>query len=169
MIKICFTFLLLFVVLYAHPHTFIDLYPKVAIKNKLIQKLHLDWLMDEMTSSMLIMEFDQNSDGYLDKDENKYIEENYFLTLKDYDFYMHLKYKYILKNFQASIVKNRIQYGFDLFFDKKIPIKNFSIDFYDTDFFVSMQLKKEFITQNIKYKIEDIDGDFYYGYKLMYK
>jgi len=32
-----------------------------------------------------------------------------------------------------------------------------------------MQLKKEFITQNIKYKIEDIDGDFYYGYKLMYK
>jgi hypothetical protein len=32
-----------------------------------------------------------------------------------------------------------------------------------------MQLKEKFITQKIPHKVKDIDGDFYYGYEIIYK
>lgn len=77
-------------ILYAHPHTFIDLYPKVIHKNNTITSLHMTWKFDEMTSQMLVMEFDQNGNGKIDKEENKYIKENYFDPLKDYGFYTYV-------------------------------------------------------------------------------
>lgn len=158
------------VFLYAHPHTFIDVYPNIKIsKDGYIKKVNIKWVMDEMTSSMLIMEFDDNGDSKINKSENDYIKKNYFLSLKDYDFYMHLKQKYKIKDFFAQIEDNKIIYNFSIFLNKKIKVKNFTISFYDTDFFVAMRLKKEFVKQNIPYKVDDIDGDFYYGYKITYK
>jgi hypothetical protein len=52
---------------------------------------------------------------------------------------------------------------------EQTKVSNFKIQFYDTDFFVSMQLKDKFITQKIPHKVKDIDGDFYYGYEIQYK
>ncbi len=155
--------------LFAHPHTFIDVYPKVVVKNNIVTQIDFKWIMDEMTSSMLIMEFDQNQNGKIDKEENKYIEENYFLSLKDYDFYTHLKPKYKVTNFFADIKNEKIVYNFTFQLLKKTKLSNFKLQFYDTDFFVSMQLKEKFITQKIPHKIKDLDGDFYYGYEIIYK
>ena len=155
--------------LYAHPHTFMDVSPKIIVKNNIIKNINIKWLIDEMTSSMLIMEFDQNQNNKIDKDENNYILKNYFSSLSKYDYYIHISQKFKINNFNASIIKNRIQYSFDMILNKNINIKNFSLSFYDTDFFVSLQLKKEFITQKLPYIINDIDGDFYYGYKITYK
>ena len=163
-------FLLLFCsFLYGHPHTFMDVSPKVFTKNKTIEKINIKWLMDEMTSSMLIMEFDQNQNNKIDPSENNYIFENYFASLEKYTYYIHIKQNFKISNFKASIIKNRIQYSFDIILDNKNLLKNFSLSFYDTDFFVSLQLKKEFIKQKLPFQIEDIDGDFYYGYKITYK
>jgi hypothetical protein len=36
------------------------------------------WKFDEMTSELLIMEFDENCNGKIDEKEQKYIKENYF-------------------------------------------------------------------------------------------
>ena len=155
--------------LYAHPHTYINIYPTAIIENKKITQIDFKWEMDEMTSSMLIMEFDQNSNGKIDKNENNYINENYFSSLNKYDFYTHTKAQYKTVNFIADIKNNKIVYKFSFILDKPYTLKNFSMSFYDTDFFVSTQLKKEFITQKINYLVEDIDGDFYYGYKITYK
>ena len=155
--------------LFAHPHTFIDVYPKVIVKNNMITQINFKWIMDEMTSSMLIMEFDQNQNGKIDKEENRYIEENYFLSLKDYDFYTHLNPKYKVTNFFADIKNEKIEYNFTFKLLKKTKLSNFKLQFYDTDFFVSMQLKNKFITQKIPHKVKDIDGDFYYGYEIIYK
>ena len=55
--------------LLAHPHTFIEVYPTIKVKGNKITNFHLKWKMDEMTSSMLVMEFDQNGDGKIDKKE----------------------------------------------------------------------------------------------------
>ena len=154
---------------YAHPHTYINIYPTVILKDKKITQIDFKWVMDEMTSSMLIMEFDQNLNRKIDKNENNYIKNNYFLSLKKYDFYTHTKAKYKVANFKADIINDKIIYMFSFILDKPHTLNNFSMSFYDTDFFVSTQLKKEFITQKINYVVEDVDGDFYYGYKITYK
>ena len=164
------TFIILFISsVYAHPHTFIDVYPTLIQRDGYVKQVNIKWLLDEMTSSMLIMEFDPNGDGKLDKKENKYIRDNYFITLKDYSFYTYIKDRYKVDNFHATIKKNRIEYSFALIPLKKTKVKGFYIDFYDEDFFVSMQLKEEFVTQKIPHIVKDIDGDWFYGYKIIYK
>lgn len=136
---------------YSHPHTFIEVEPTIKIKDKNIEKLHIKWILDEMTSTMLIMEFDNDGNGKLDKNENSYIFENYFLSLENYEFYMKIvsnrkKVGIKPRNFKASIEKNRLIYAFDIL--EKIQMKNLKIDFYDEDLFVGMIIKKDFITLN---------------------
>ena len=90
-----FLLLLIFITsCFAHPHTFIDVYPNIeTTKDGYIKKVTIKWIMDEMTSSMLIMEFDANGDGKIDKEESNYAYENYFLSLKDYNFYSIIRVK----------------------------------------------------------------------------
>lgn len=158
-----------FTLIYAHPHTFMEVYPSIQTQNNTIKQVDIKWIIDEMTSSMLIMEFDSNGDGKIDKKENNYINKNYFSTLKEFDYYTHTKQKYKVINFKANIKNNKIEYNYSLVFSNKINIKDFSMSFYDTDFFVSMVLKEQFVKQNIPHIVEDIDGDYYFGYKITYK
>ena len=157
--------------LFAHPHTFIEVYPTITVQNDKITNMHMKWKIDEMTSAMLIMEFDQNSDGKIDEKENKFIFQNYFASLKNYNFYTDIKIKGKTqffpnaKNFKASIENNRICYNFSI--DKKYNIKDTKVDFADEDFFVAMVLKEEFISiKGAKAKVSDLDMDFYFGYRL---
>jgi len=127
--------------------------------------------MDDMSSAMLIMEFDTNSDGKIDEKENDYIYKNYFVSLSKYHFYMDIIVKNEIvtlpnpKNFKASIEENRVCYSFDI--DKKYEVKGTKFDFYDKDFFVAMILKKEFVKVNNKVaKITGEDKDFYYMYRM---
>jgi len=172
--KFIISFILIFNILYAHPHTFIEVYPTITVKNKMMQKIHFVWKMDEMTSSMLIMEFDLDSNGKIDKIEQQYIHENYFSTLIDYNFYTDITINNKItkfpnpKNFKAFIENNKICYSFEI--DKKLNIHKTIFDFGDTDFFIAMILKKEF-TKIIGATavVSDLDNDFYFGYRLELK
>lgn len=165
-------FLALFTSLvWSHPHTFIDLYPTLHVKDNMITKIHIKWVMDDMSSSMLIMEFDENGNGKIDTDENQYVYENYFLSLIDYNYYINIivngKMTLLpkIQNFKATIEGNRVCYSFDL--EKDYDIKNTRFEFYDEEFFVGIMLKKEFVTvKNKKVKITGVDKDFYYMYRL---
>lgn len=159
--------------IFAHPHTFVDVYPTIKTKNNQITHIKYKWVFDDMTSSMLLMEFDTNGNGKIDKDENDYIYENYFLPLGDYNFYTDIvvngkvqKFPKI-KIFQASILDNKIIYEFII--NKKINPKDTYIEIGDKDFFVAMVLKKKYVTSDIKYKVSDVDNEFYFGYKLEFK
>ncbi|MBT3281261.1 MAG: DUF1007 family protein [Campylobacteraceae bacterium] len=175
MIKKIPLMILLYVInLFAHPHTFIEIYPTIEVKNNQTNKINFKWVLDEMTSSMLIMEFDQNSNNKIDEDENIYILDNYFAPLKDYNFYTNIrlndKIQFFPKttNFKATIEENRICYYFDI--QEKYNIKDVKFDFGDEDFFVAMVLKKEFIEIiGAQAKIIDLDNDFYFGYRLELK
>ena len=167
--KIIINFLLSTIFLYAHPHTFINIYPTLIQKDGYVKYLNIKWILDEMTSSMLIMEFDQNGNGKIDKNENDYIRDNYFMSLQDYSFYTYIKGRYKIDNFQANIKDNKIEYNFRFIPLKKTKVKGFKIEFYDEDFFVSMQLKEEFVTQKIPHIVKDLDGDWFFGYILIYK
>jgi ABC-type uncharacterized transport system substrate-binding protein len=156
--------------IFAHPHTFIEVFPTIKTDKKQITQIKYKWVFDEMTSSMLLMEYDTNGNGKIDKNENTYIYENYFLPLDEYNFYTFVTSKgksYKLKNiknFQTKIVNNKIEYEFVV--NKKLNLKNTQIEFGDKDFFVAMVVKKEFVKSDTKYKVSDVDNDFYFGYKL---
>ena len=168
MIRLYISLIILLTSLYSHPHTFMEVYPTINAKDGYIKDIKIKWIIDQMTSSMLIMEFDTNGDGKIDKKENNYIEENYFLSLSEFGYYTYTKQKYKIIDFYANIKDNKIQYNYTLKLNKKTKLKDFSLSFYDTDFFVSMVLKEKFVTQKIPHKVQDIDGDFYFGYKITY-
>lgn len=155
----------------AHPHTFIDLYPTLHVKDDTITKTHIKWKMDDMTSSMLIMEFDANMDGKIDKEENDFVYENYFISLKQNNYYMDILVNdksTILPNvsdFKASIEDNKLCYSFDII--KDFDIKKTKFEFYDKDFFVAIMLEKEFVKADNKIvKVSGEDRDFYYVNRL---
>jgi len=161
-------------ILFAHPHTFIEVFPTIEVKKHKISKLHFKWVLDDMSSAMLIMEFDQNGNAKIDKKENDFIRKNYFEPLVDYNFYTDVKINNKIqntikpKNFRASIRNNKAVYEFDV--DSKYSIKNLKFDFGDEDFFVAMILKKEFVKiKGAKAKVSDLDNDFYFGYRLEIK
>ncbi|MEA1955704.1 MAG: DUF1007 family protein [Campylobacterota bacterium] len=162
-------FLLITTSLFSHPHTFIDIYP--TIKKDKPNTINFKWKLDEMTSSMLMMDLDQNMDGKFDANEIKFIEDEYFSMFIPYSYYTYIfingkKQKLSTpKNFNATIENHQICYAFDI----KLPAKleNIYFEFGDTDFYNALILKDKFInTPNIKTKIIGVDNDFYYGYRL---
>ena len=168
-----FKFITIFisVLLYAHPHCFIEVYPKVTIQNNKTQNITFTWKIDEMTSTALMAEIDTNKDNKLDKQENSYIKDNYFMSLKSSHFYTYIKNKkkeipFKITNFLASFKNGKVNYTFSIKTRTPVPIKNLNIYFYDTDFFVAMILKKEFLEKNSPFEVKDYDGDYYFGYIL---
>lgn len=165
-------FLALFTSLvWSHPHTFIDLYPTLHVKGDAITKIHIKWVMDDMSSSMLIMEFDENGNGKIDANENEYIYENYFISLIDYNYYINIivdnKLTILpkIQNFKATIEGTRLCYSFDL--ENNYDIKNTLFEFYDKEFFVGIMLEEKFVTvKNKRVKVTGVDKDFYYMYRL---
>ncbi len=168
--KLKIKFLLLFpILLFAHPHTFIDLYPIVISEGKIIKSIKFKWEMDDMSSQLLRMEFDQNLDGKIDDNENKYIEKNFFQPLNVYDFYTDImvKNKSIKTkpiNFRAFFSGDKVVYSFTV--EINANKNDLYIDFYDTDNFVAIVLKKEFVISLVDFYIQGIDNDFYFAHRL---
>ena len=170
--KLTYIFFILPLFLFAHPHTFLDVYANVKSENQKIKSINFKWIFDDMTSQLLIMEFDQNMDGKIDKNEIEYIKTNYFDYLKQFNYYTNIKIENKSQfakpiNFKSYIENMRVVYQFDLNFNyDKSKIK---IELYDEDMFTALVLKKEFITSKIKYKVSDVDNDIYFGYRLEFE
>lgn len=156
--------------LFAHPHTFIDVLTDVKSNKNKVETITFKWRFDEMTSQLLIMEFDQNLNGKIDKEENDFIKTNYFDSLNEFNFYTNLSTKEKIQvtkpnNFSASIENGiNLIYKFDIKIDK--DKKDFKIELYDEDMFTALVLKDEFITSDLKFKVSDVDNDIYFGYRL---
>ncbi len=155
--------------LFSHPHTFIDVYAEIN-SSKNVQNIIFKWKFDEMTSQLLVMEFDANMDGKLDNKEIEYIKINYFETLEQYNYYTDIiiqnnSIKTKPLNFTAYIEDNiKVVYQFEI--EIQDIANNITLNIYDEERFSALVLKKEFITSNTKYKLTDIDTDLYFGYKL---
>ncbi len=167
-------YLIFAISLSAHPHTFIEVYPTIKVKDGLTTLIHFKWKLDEMTSAILTMDLDKDGDGRLDKKESAFVRDNYFTIFKDYSYYTHIKVKGKLikfpkpKNFKATIEENKICYSFNI--DERYIAKETIFEFGDTDFYTAMILKKEFVDiSGAKAKVTGVDNDFYYGYRLELK
>jgi ABC-type uncharacterized transport system substrate-binding protein len=172
MIKLLGGLILFITSVFAHPHTFIDTYFKINAKNNIISNLHIQWKFDIMTSQLLLMEFDKNGDQIFDKKELSYIELVYFLPLKDYNYYMDIKYNqtlvnFIPYNFNAFLEKNlQLVYEFDIKIDR--PKEKLQIDIYDEEMFTAFMVKKEFINSAVPFQLKGIDNDFYFSHRISF-
>jgi ABC-type uncharacterized transport system substrate-binding protein len=158
--------LLLSTFLYAHPHCFIDVHPTI---NK--NSITLKWVFDEMSSQMLIMDFDANHDTKISKKESQTIYKEAFIHLKEYKYYTYFLNKKNkmptpdATNFSASIQDFRLAYTFTLSLDAKTT----SIEFYDEDMYSAFVIENEFIKlqdTNKKLKLKEMDNDYFFGYAL---
>ncbi len=172
--KIIFVFLLFITSLFAHPHTFIEVYPTIKVKDDKTTKLHFKWVLDEMTSTILAMELDQDGDGAINSQENLFIQDNYFSIFKDYSYYTHIIVdgKTIPfpkpKNFKATIENHRICYSFDI--EENFNTTHTVIEFGDTSYYVAMVLKDEFLKiDGASATISEVDSESYYGHRLELK
>ena len=149
--------------LFSHPHTFIDLYPTISGNT-----FTLKWVFDEMTSNMIMMDFDEDHDMKLNDKEQKLIHDEAFIHLKEFNFYAHMmvgdKEQSIKKvsNFKTYFENNRVVYQFDI----ELPKKLNAIEFYDPDLYIAFVLKQESIKSDKKFQLEEINNDYYFGYKV---
>jgi len=165
-------YILLFIfstLLNAHPHCFVDVYPTIKKDS-----INIKWVFDEMSSQMLIMDFDTNHDGKIDKKESEYIYKEAFMHLREYDYYIYMHNgKKKLKTpdatgFKASIKNFRFTYIFTIKLNKDIT----DIDFYDEDMFTAFVVEPEFLkikNNSKKITLKEMDHDYFYGYKLEFK
>ena len=159
--------------LFSHPHTFIDVHPTIEVKNDSTVIVNFKWVLDDMASTILIMDLDQNGDGKIDEKENSYIYEEYFSVFREYDYYTYIKVDGKdtalpePENFRATIENNKICYSFDI--KLNYDIKSVVIEFGDSSYYVAMVLKEKFVdAKGLSVKVTKIDYD-YFGYRLELK
>lgn len=151
----------------AHPHVFIE--TKVEV---LPEKIILTWSFDEMTSAMLMDDYDKNKDKKLDANEVAFMEKDHFRTLEPYTYFTHMsdgKDEFDLKrvmDFNATFENKKLIYTFAI---PKPKFKKYELRFYDAEMYVALILKKEWLIckEPIKCKIEGYDADYYYAYKVV--
>ena len=160
---LCFTYGL------AHPHIFID--TKVGVEK---DKIIITWVFDEMSSSMLIADYDKNKNKVLEKNEIDFIEKDHFKSLAAYSYFSaFLVNKEELKirtysAFSAFIEKGRLNYHFEI---SKPKSKLYEILFYDPERYVALIVNKKDVKcySEATCKSEGYDADFYYVYKVAIK
>jgi ABC-type uncharacterized transport system substrate-binding protein len=173
LIKKLFFFIFIFTNLaFGHPHTFIELFSNIKKENNNIV-IHIKWIFDEMTSQMIIMDFDMNKNFVFDKEDKEYIYQEAFKHLNEFSYYGYLsannkEFSQKAKNFDTSIKDNKVVYEFDYILDSSYINKNLSITFKDEDMFMAFVVKpNSFTSQNgIKTKLTEIKNEYYFGYKL---
>jgi ABC-type uncharacterized transport system substrate-binding protein len=154
---------LISILLYAHPHVFVDVYPKINANT-----IDVKWVFDQMSSNMLLMDFDTNHDGVLNQKESDYLNKETFSYLKEFNYYT---YPIISKNkkitnskllyFRATAKNGILIYNFKLTLPKKFK----KIEFYDSELYTAFVLKDDRLDKN-QFRIYEVDNEYYFGYGI---
>ena len=153
----------------AHPHCFIDVYPAVGEK-----KITVKWVFDEMSSQMLMMDFDRDSDGRFSDAESRTLYKEGFESLKAYDYYTaFFKGSARLptgaaEGFRASVEQFRVQYRFTL----PLPEGATAVRFYDEENYSAFVVEDAFVRKanpGKTYRVREFEGDMGIGYILELK
>ncbi len=177
MIKTVIFFLFFPIITFAHPHVFADVALNINVQNNLVNSVEIAWHYDDMTSQILLMDYDKNRDGKFDKKESLFFKEQVFDTLKQYEYYTHVKIDgkktpINIKNFFLSFEKNKfiVNYAIPL---QNIPQKSsIDIGFWDKEFYSSFDISSKFVTfdtEKLKFDIEEVEDDIYMGVVLKLK
>lgn len=155
--------------LFAHPHVFVDVYPKIGT-----DAVQIRWVFDEMSSNMLIMDYDFDHDGAISSSESEALHSDIFAPLKEYGYYT-----YFFKggqqlpigearDFAASIQESQVVFTFTL----PRPKAAETIRFYDPENMTGYKVAETFVKEanpGNSFAVHTHDFDYYYGYILELK
>jgi ABC-type uncharacterized transport system substrate-binding protein len=171
----------LYTLLFSHPHVFIDVKFDIAI-NQNSSDIDVFWYFDEMTSNLLLMDFDQNRNNKLEKEEIAFLKQESFDNLKEFNYYIspHQKNKKLKfsepQNFTAYIEGAKLVYKFSISTNIDLSIKELKIGCFDeenlTSFHLSEDIKIKINHENIDLSSVDSkleDKDYYIADMLIVK
>jgi len=132
----------------AHPHVFIYTATDIVFDEKGLAGFRIRWLFDEMFSSMIILDYDQNGDHRFDSEEIEQVRQNAFSHVKNFDYFTHVKIdgrvfkvQYVT-DFTARIHNDKMIYEF--FVPCHVPAtdidKEVKLAIYDETFYTSVFL-----------------------------
>ena len=163
----------------AHPHIFIDNTVTIVFDNNGLAGIQVKWIFDEMYSTAITHDFDENKDGTFSDTEIEKIKQEAFSNLEDYDYFTHIvingkkfKVKYV-KDFSAHLSENRVVYNFFIpcHVSAISSYKEIKISMYDITYYVSISLADENPVRfkntshvDFTYRVfEDTKNAYYYG------
>ena len=76
---------------WSHPHIFLYSTVKVVFDEKGLAGVQVNWVFDEMFSSMMILDFDKNRNGRFEPAEIESLKKGAFDNLRQFDYFMHIK------------------------------------------------------------------------------
>ncbi len=164
--KTLISLLLFTFTLFAHPHVFVDVYPKIGT-----DAVQLRWVFDEMSSNMLIMDYDVDHDGAISPSESEALRSDIFAPLEEYGYYTYFfKGDQQLpsakaREFSASVQGMQVVFAFTL----PRPAAAETIGFYDPENMTGYQVTEAFVKEanpGHSFAVYTHDFDYYYGYIL---
>lgn len=167
--RIFYLMLLPITFLFAHPHCFIDVYPSIREK-----QIEITWIMDEMSSQIMLMDFDRDHNGQLSSQESLSLFQETFVSLKKYNYYIRfLRQKTLLptgkvSNFRASVSKGKVQYRFRL----PLPAGTTTVRFCDEENYTAFIVNDAFVRKANAgkfYKVKPYNGEIGVGYAMELK
>ena len=149
---------------WSHPHVFLYSTVKVVFDDKGLSGVQVDWVFDEMFSSMIILDFDKNSNRKFEPAEIESVKNGAFENLRQFDYFIHIKIdgkpfkvKYV-KDFSAEIIEGKMAYRFFVPCHVRAEgsSKEVRLSIYDSTFYSSVFLQKNPITYENRnaYKVE---------------
>ncbi len=178
-----FSVIFLFVIpppTFSHPHIFIVNRLTVVFDDKGLAGIRVKWIFDEMFSSMISVDYDQNHNGHFEESEIKTIHKEAFSYLVNYDYFCFIKIdgksfkvKYV-RDFSASLNNNKkLIYEFLIpCHVKAIPtFKELTIALYDPTYYTAVFFannKPLSLKNDSKFEIkssisQNLKETYYYG------
>lgn len=132
---------------YSHPHSFITLKTTFYIQNDQLSRLHLVWTMDELTSSYLQIEYQQNPTQTLTDLVNNIAENNIFSEFSIIRDGKKLPIELSLQKEEAVLTFNNHKATVDFWLKLKHPLaisnSQFELMTYERTFYVDMYYEQD--------------------------
>jgi len=147
---ILFTFLILNASAFGHPHVFIENAFTFVFDDTGLAGIRIKWILDEMFSASIIMDYDWNNNKIFEEKEIKAVERGAFINLKNFNYFMHitannsdLKISYVT-GFKAEIFGDRVVYYFFIPLNIKVESikKILGAGCYDNTYFCDIAYSK---------------------------
>jgi ABC-type uncharacterized transport system substrate-binding protein len=171
----------------AHPHVWITDVTTFLFADRQLVGIRHHWQFDEIFSSFVIEQHDQDGDGKFDQTETAAVQKEAFANLRDYGYFTHVRIDGEplpldhFEGFQATIEQGALEYDFVLPLPKAVDpaALAFAVGVYDPEYYVEVLLDQNDPVQfeglpsgactfDIK---EDTDNPIYFGmvYPLVIK
>jgi ABC-type uncharacterized transport system substrate-binding protein len=151
-LSIAFMFILLSALnLSAHPHVFVDSTVKFVFDENGLAGAEVNWVFDEMFSSMIILDYDKNANQQFEPAEITKVRQQVFANLRQFNYFMHIKIDgksfavNFVTEFSAAIIEGKVVYRFFVPCHVKASatFKELQLSIYDNTFYSSVFLEKK--------------------------